>query len=420
MLPLPLAGIRVLDLTTVWAGPYATRLLGDMGAEVLKLEGPSLWDALRDIHNLPDDPAAYDKCAFFNHLNRNKFGFVLDLATAEGRDLCLRLVRTCDAVIENYRPDVMGKLGLDYDDLRAVKPDIILISMPGHGKDGPEADQGAYGTNVEQVAGLASLQGYPDRGVHRSGVAYGDPISGVFAAAALVVALFQRRETGRGQYVEVAEREALTAMIGEQVLAYQLTGVVPGPRGNGDTSMAPHGVYRCAGEDDWLALAVENDAQFAALCGAIGRPELARDPRFADVVSRYRHRDELDAPIGAWSALLLSSEAAALLAAAGVPAAPVVVPGALLDNPHLSARGLFELVAHRRAGVWPVDGPVWRLSRTPASIRLPAPSFGEHNRYVFGDLLGLSDDQAADLAKAGVTSDAPRPGGRTASDRRIE
>jgi len=408
MLPLPLYNVRVLDLTMVWAGPYATRILGDLGAEVIKVEGTRNWDLLRDLHLLGQEPQAYDKSAYFNNLNRNKFGCTLDLSHRRGRELCLKLAAKCDVVIENYRPDVMRNLDLEYDAFRAVRPDIIMVSMPGHGKDGPEADRIAYGTNVEQLGGLVSIQGYADRGPHKSGISYGDPMSGIAAAGAIIAALFRRRSTGQGAYIELAQREALTTLLGEKLLEYSMTGRIPGPTGNKHAWMAPHNVYRTAGSDDeWVAIACRDDADFGRLCSVMGRPALAADPRFADLLSRYKNQAELDAAISEWTGTLTARQAAEALSAAGVPASPVNTTPMLYDDPHLRARGLFEMVAHRVAGTWEVDGMPYHYSRTPAHVRLPPPAFAEHNDYVFGELLGLSGDEIEGLRAAGVIGDAP-------------
>lgn len=410
MLLLPLQGIRVLDLTMVWAGPYATRILADLGAEVIKVEGPSNWDLIRDLHILgPDVERAYDKSAYFNHLARNKLGCTLDLGRPEGRDLCLRLGAKCDTVIENYRPDVMANLGLDYEAFRELRTDIIMVSMPGHGKSGPEAMRIAYGTNVEQLGGLVSVQGYADRGPHKSGISYGDPMSGIAAAAAVIAALFHRRATGEGAYIELAQREALTTLLGEKMLEYSMTGRVPGPQGNRHVSMAPHNVYPCAGDDEWVAVAVENDDQFESLCRVMGQPHLARDPRYADVVSRHRDQGELDGVVAEWTRTHSASAVAAALTAAGVPSSPVLGSAGLYENEHLRARGLFETVAHAVAGVWEMDGMPYHFSRTPANIRIPPPAFGEHNDYVFRDLLGLSEEEVEALRASGVIADAPLP-----------
>ncbi len=418
---LPLSGIRILDLTMVWAGPSATRLLADMGAEVIKVESARSWDMLRSLHFLSGSPPGwYDKAAYFNHNNRNKYGITLDLQSARGRELALQLVAKSDIVFENYRADVIGKLGLDYPDLRAVREDIILVSMPSHGKSGPEKGNVAYGTNVEQLAGLASLSGYPGMGPHKSPIAYGDPNAGAIAAAAALAALIRRSETGEGQHIEVAQWEAMIGNIGEFVLAWQMyVAATPDADidawseeqriGNRHRSRA-QGVYACATEDEWVTVSVGSDAEFGAMCAVIGQPELVRDGRFADVVSRRHNHDEFDAIVAAWTATRSQYDAARELQAAGVSAAPVLKIQKLMQDDNLRARGFWETVAHPAAGEWDMEGPVWRMSRTPGHVRMPAPMFGQHTAWVLGELLGLSPDEIAALEAEGVTAREPNAG----------
>jgi crotonobetainyl-CoA:carnitine CoA-transferase CaiB-like acyl-CoA transferase len=408
---LPLHGVRILDLTMVWAGPVGTRLLADMGAEVIKVESARSWDMLRSLHFLGGQTERWwDKSAYFNHNNRNKYACTLDLQTERGRELALRLAAMSDVVFENYRADVLTKLRLDYDDLRAVKRDIILVSMPSHGKTGPESHHVAYGTNVEQLAGLASLTGYPGMGPHKSAIAYGDPNAGMLAAAAALAAMQHRRRTGEGQHVEVAQWEAMIGNIGEFVLEYGMSGAQPDAIGNRHVSRT-QGVYACALDDGqkdaWVAVSVGSDAEFAALASAIGRPELARDPSFADVVSRRRNNDKLDEFIGAWTSQRTQRAAAHALQAAGVPAAPVLRIPDLMADEHLRARGFWETVSHPAAGTWDMEGVTWRMSRTPGHVRVPPPMYGEHNDWVLRDLLGLDDAAIAALEAEGVVSREP-------------
>ena len=430
---LPLASVRVLDLTMVWAGPYGTRILGDMGAEVIKIEAVNFYDQLRNLGFLPPGTeVGWNKAAYFNHNNRNKLGCTLDLASARGRELFLGLVATADVVIENYRAEVLDRLGLGYETLRAVKPDIILVSMPGHGKSGPEKDYVAYGTNIEQLAGLVSLSGYLGGGPQKTGISYGDPMSGTAMAGAVALALIHRHRTGRGQYVELAQREMLMSLIGEYFVAHSMNGRQPPPLGNRHLFHAPHGVYRTrnapwgmgnepAGPasdsafpiphspfvEPWIAIACEDDAQFASLCAVMGRPELARDPRFADEPARYHNQDELDALIGAWTAGLDKMEVFGRLQAVGVPCGPVQSAPEVFYDPHPRARGFFERVAHPDAGVWDMEGPVYRLSRTLAHIRINAPRFGEHNAYVLEHLLGRPAAELPELEAADVIGTRP-------------
>jgi crotonobetainyl-CoA:carnitine CoA-transferase CaiB-like acyl-CoA transferase len=408
---LPLYNIRVLDLSKVWAGPYCTRLLGDLGAEVIKVEAPNSWDLSRSLSLLPPETERpYNKSGYFMEYNRNKYSCVLDLAQPGGRDLALRLVAKSDVVVENYRADVMEGLGLGYDALREAKKDIILVSMPSHGLWGPDAHRIGYGTHVEQLSGLVSLSGYPDGPPQKSGISYGDPIAGVTAACASLAALLYRRWTGEGQHIEVAQMEAILPFVGEFFLEQTMTGKEPPRRGNRHRSMAPHGVYPSDGNDDWVAIAVANDEQFAGLCRAIGRPELAEDQRYADVVSRYRNQDDLDAVVSEWTKQRSHRDAAGALQGEGVPAEPVLEIPELVDDPHLRARQFWEDVTHLEAGTWTTEAPSWRFERAPLHVRLPAPVFGEHNDYVFGDLLGLSEADISALERDGITSREPRPG----------
>jgi crotonobetainyl-CoA:carnitine CoA-transferase CaiB-like acyl-CoA transferase len=370
MYRLPLSGIRVLDLTTGWAGPYAGRLLGDMGAEVIKIEPVRDRDVTRSS-DLPggDGEKGHNRSGYFNHLNRNKLGCTLELSHARGREPFLKLVALSDAVIEDH--GAMEDLRLSYEALRQARPDIVLVSISVRGKDGPQA--------------------------------------GISAAAALCAALLYRRRTGRGRWVEVAQRESMASLMGELFVGFSMNRRQPPLLGNRHRSMAPHGCYPCAGppEAGWLAIAVASDSEFAALCRVMGRAELAADPRFADVVSRYRHQHELDEVISAWTKGKTPQEAAPALQGAGVAASPVASVADLMEDPHLRARGFFEKTAHPEAGVRDMEGVPWRLSLTPAHVRLNAPCFGEHNDYVFRHLLGLSTEEVADLERQGVTGREP-------------
>jgi crotonobetainyl-CoA:carnitine CoA-transferase CaiB-like acyl-CoA transferase len=405
---LPLHGIRVLDLTMAWAGPYGTRLVADMGAEVIKIESVDNWDVLRALNGQrPDVERVWDKSPYFNAINRNKYGIALDLSNPRGRDLFLRLAATSDVVIDNFRAEVMDNFGLTYEVLAETNDQIIVLTMPGHGNSGPERDFVTYGTTIEALSGLAHLSGYEGGPPHKTGIAYPDPLAGIAAAAAVALALWDRRRTGRGQYVELAQRENMISVIGEFIVAFSLNGREPPRRGNRHSSMAPHGCYACQGEDQWLTIACENDAQFIALCSTIGHPELPHDGRFADVVSRCRNQGALDEIIASWTRELTTEAAAEALQAAAVPAMPVLSVPEVYEDPHLRARDFFEPVSHAVAGVWNIEGPHWRMSESPAHIRLPAPSFGEHNRYVFSELLGLTDEEIAKLEAEGITGTTP-------------
>ena len=405
---MPLEGVRVLDLSAVWAGPFGTRLLADYGAEVLKVESPRQWDQLRALGGIPrTEPRWYNRSGYFNHNNRNKSAFALDLRSDLGRETLLQLAAVSDVFIENFRADVTDKLRLSYEDVRAVNPAIIYVSMPGHGKTGPEKDFVAYGSNVEQLSGLVSLSGYEGGEPMKTGISYGDPMAGTALVAAVALALRRRRLTGEGGYVELAQRESLMSFVGEALVDYSLNGIERPPIGNRHPHLAPHNCYRSAGEDAWVTIACENDAQFAALCRVIERPDLAVDPRFATNAARKANEADLDAEIDRWSSARGHYEAMFLLQRAGVPAGAVLTIPELMADPHFRARGAWVEQTHVDAGTWEMEAPPWKLSRTPGGIRLSAPGFAEHNSYVFRDVLHLDDEYIARLYAEGVTSDDP-------------
>jgi crotonobetainyl-CoA:carnitine CoA-transferase CaiB-like acyl-CoA transferase len=404
----PLTGVRVIDLTMVWAGPFGTRMLGDYGAEVIKVEAPRQWDLLRALGLTPRDvPRWFNRSAYFNHNNRDKYGFALDLSGDRGREMLLRLCEVSDVLVENFRADVMDKLGLTYDAVRERNPNIIYVSMPGHGKTGPEKDFVAYGSNVEQLAGLVSLSGYEGEGPMKTGFSYGDPMAGTALVAAVAMALRKRRHTGEGSYVEIAQRENLTAFIGEYLVDYSMNGQERLPIGNRHPHFAPHNRYRCAGDDSWITIACEDDEQFAALCGVLGLPELAADERFCSNSARKANERDLDQIIEGWTTGLGHYEAMHILQRAGVPAGAVLTIPELMADPQLRSRGAWVEQTHADAGTWELEAPPWILSRTPAHVRLPAPGFGEHNSYVLRDVLGLDEETIRRLYEEGVTSDEP-------------
>lgn len=417
MQPMALAGIRVVDLTKWWSGPMAAQILGDFGAEVIKVESTVFFDPWRggkaalNVDNYPDrEPGAHpwNRSAYFNTHNRNKLGVTLDLAHPRGREALLRLIVVSDVVIENMSARVMPRLGLGYDTLRGVRPDLIMISMPASGMTGPERDLVGFGTSLEWLSGVTQLDGYEGGPpITNTGLAYGDPVGAFTAAYALLGALSHRLRTGKGVHIDLSQMEALTLLITEALMDYELNGRIQPRLGNRHPYMAPHGIYRCAGEDDWVAIAVENDAQWRSMCDALGQPGMAADPRFVGLPDRLRHRDDLDVLVTAWTSKRSHREAMATLQAAGVPAGAVLSARDLSEDPHLGEREYFETVAHPETGKHRYPGTMVRLSATPAQIRIPAPCLGQHSELVFRELLGMSDEEIAALVESGVTGTVP-------------
>ncbi len=400
-----LKGIRVLDLTRVWAGPLATRMLADIGAEVILIEAPIDPYTGTDSTVAVVDPR--ELTPTYNEFHRNKLGITLDLSMPEGRDIFKRLVKVSDVVVENYTPRVMANFGLEYAVLAEINPSLIMISMPGYGNTGPYRDYPAYGTTLEQHAGFSSLIGYLDSGPYRTQSTYTDPLAAINAASAVTLALYRRRRTGRGQYIELAQVETSVCFLGEPLLDFAMNQRPPERRGNRHPSMAPHGTYRCLGDDAWLSIAIGNDEEWGAFVDVIGHPLWTDDPRFADQLSRWRHQDELDKLVAEWASQQEHRHVMHLLQRAGVAAAAVLNAQELLEDPHLTSRAYFSEVTHPKTGTHPYPGLPVRLSEMPPGPRLPAPCVGQHSRYVLAEILGMSDEETAPLFEAGVTSEGP-------------
>jgi len=402
---LPLDGVRVVDMTWVWAGPYLGSLLGMLGAEVIKVESRSRPDFFRRFVVWPLADAEPEELGpnegmMFNTVNLSKLGVALNLVRPEGVDLIKRLVAVSDVVIENMRAGILKRMGLDYEALRAVNPRIILLSSSARGGAGPEAHYAGYASVHHAVGGGTYITGYPDG---PPGYAIGDVdlMNATAGAFAVVAALYHREETGEGQFIDFSQCEGVTALIGEVLLDYQMTGRIPGRKGNSDDFMAPHNLYPCWGTDRWLAIAVETDEEFAALARVMEKPELADDPRFATAAARKRNEAELDAVISEWTRLRDRDLMARQLGEAGVAAAPSRDARDLMRDPHLRARGVFVELDHPETGPRDFVGLPWQMSGCQPALKR-SPLLGEHNDYVFGQLLGLDEAEIARLKKSGV------------------
>lgn len=404
-----LPDVRVIDFSMVWAGPLATSLLADLGAEVIKVESCRRPEVIRSGY-LPDgEPGErpYNRGGYFHQLNRNKYGIALDLTYTAGIEIAKTLVKTADVVIENFTPRVMGGFGLDYESLRRIKPDIIMLSMPGFGRDGPYRDFLAYGNITEPMAGLADLTGYPDGPPMRAGLAYGDAVSAFHGAYAILLALHHRRRTGAGQHIDLAQRECLTRLVGKAILEYSFNRRVPRRQGNQHSSIAPHGCYRCKGEDAWITIAIATDDEWKAFRRVIGDPEWARDTRFDDMVGRLKHQEEMNQMIEAWTRGLDHCEAMIILQNAGIAAGAVLSSAEIFADPQVLARDALLTIEHPEADARLHRGVPVRLSKTPGMVKMPAPCLGQHNREILQGLLGLSDEAIEKLTEDGVIGTTP-------------
>jgi crotonobetainyl-CoA:carnitine CoA-transferase CaiB-like acyl-CoA transferase len=414
----PLAGIRVVELTTAWAGPMAGRILAFLGAEVIHVEAPTrvnswrLNKEARNPVNFPDRVAGarfFDRAFLFNSQNVNKRSLILDLKAAGGTAALLRLLAVSDVLLCNFRPGLLARLGLGYETLRAQKPDIIVAEMPAFGTAAPMAGYAALGPTMEMAAGMSSLVGYPDGAPTTTGPSYSDPIGGFNAAAAILTALHHRQATGEGQVVEIPQVEAAMQFIGEELLWSFAHGADRARDGNHVPDAAPHDAYAAQGEDEWVAIAVGSDAEFAALCATIGEAGLAADLRFAAFAARRTNQDELRAPIERWTAARDKHDAARLLQAAGVPAAPVCNARDVAESDYLAARGFFTVLTHPDAGIHKHPGLPIRLSRTPGAQRRAAPCFGADNHAVLAEI-GLTPDEIRALEASGALASVPLEG----------
>lgn len=399
---LPLEGVRVVDMTWAWAGPYCSLQLAHLGAEVIRIESHLRPDMNRRVPPYPDNQPGLNRGGSFNQWNQGKLSLSVDLTRAEGTDLVRALVAKSDIVVENYSPGVLERRGMGYERLRQDNPGLIMISLSGYGATGPTSHYVAYGTPLVMISGLASLSGYQDGPPSEVGLSYADPNAGLHGAFAVLAALWRRDQTGEGQYIDLSQWESLLAILPEGLMSQVLTGGQPERMGNRDRHMVPHGYFRCRGEQRWLSISVADDQQWRALCGVMGRPELAADSRFATAPARKQHEDALESVISAWTVENDATDLTARLQAAGVAAFPVQDCRDLVEDEHLESRGFFARLPHPEVGVRIHAGIPWRLSDTPLAVRRPAPLLGGDNEYVVRVIIGRTDAEFEALTASGV------------------
>ena len=397
---LALKGIRVLDFTWIHAGPSATRILSDQGAQVIKVESNQ---ALAVVGGAASNTAR--GLGQRHNWNAGKSSISLNMKTEAGKELARRLVSVSDVVAENFSGRVMPSWGLNYESIRRIRPDIIMLSMSGFGRTGPWKDRVSYGQTLQAWSGFTNLTGFPDTRPSGPASAYSDAVGGMAGAQAVLLALIQRAHTGRGQWIDVSQMESISTLLGPLALELsvnkndvQRTGNRQ-PHGGG----APHGAYRCQGDDRWLAITVFNSEDWDAFVLALGSPSWALEPRFATTESRLEHADELDKLVEGWTLEQNAEEAMHLLQAAGVAAGVVQTGKDIAENdPHLRERGIFQQVPDASGVLQTIERAPYKLSRTSGEVTNGAPEFGADQDLVLREILGVDEEELAEMAIAGA------------------
>ncbi|HET9889443.1 MAG TPA: CoA transferase, partial [Mycobacterium sp.] len=406
---LPLSGVRIVDLTAFWAGPAATHLLAAFGADVVKIESIQRPDGIRYSGGMRTDVDDWWEYGWvFHAMNTNKRSVTLDLGSERGRGLFTELVAGADVVIENFSPRVMEQFGLTDDVLRKVNPKLVFARMPAFGVEGPWRERVGFAPTMEQIAGLAWVTGLPEAPpVTPRGAC--DPLAGVHAAFAVLAALNFAERTGTGQLVELPMLETVLNATAIQAIEAQVFGVTLSRRGNRGHSAAIQNIYRCAGSDDWIAITVGDDAQWQALVELMDRPAWCEDEELSTIAGRHSRADDIDGRLADWFVGQSRDSTVELLAGAGIPAAPVVSPSLVTDNPQLRERGFFEALHHGSTGLglYPCP-PFARLAGQDSWLLRPPPKLGEHNEEILRDRCGLTDEELTRLAAGGVIGTRPK------------
>lgn len=426
MAGLYLEGIRVVDITVVWAGPYATQILADWGAEVIRIESCQHWmvhtrgtqarppqETINRQTSLPwyrgypgwkAHPRSWNRFPWFNTHARNKLSMTVDLSRPEGMDIFWRLIGKADIFIENNSPDTLDKMGITYEKLQEQKPDIIMIRMPGWALTGPYRNYRAFGSHMEHTCGHSAIRGYRDLPpTSLTSAFHCDAVSGGTAAFAAVMALRQRERTGKGQLIEIPQIESMIPQMGQSIMDYTMNGRVQQTVGNWDPSLAtaPHNCYRCQGDDRWINITVTSEKEWQALCRIMGDPPWTKEDRFADAQSRVKNQEALDGLVEEWTIRQDPVTLMHRLQAAGVPAGAVFNAEDAYKDPQLDERGFFQPLTQEDCGTHLYHGLDWKASKTPNALRLPPCRLGEHNEYVYKKVIGVSDEEYARLEKEG-------------------
>jgi crotonobetainyl-CoA:carnitine CoA-transferase CaiB-like acyl-CoA transferase len=418
---LPLEGVRVIDLTVVFAGPFATWLLGSMGAEVIMVDSIHHWPDMRRFFMMWPTPAMkegrdpkrypnmdygerpWNRSAFFTRVGWNKKSCCINLGDPKGKEIFKRLVAVSDVLIENNSANAMDHLELGPDVLMKVNPRLICINMPSYGRTGPYKDYVGWGDNAEALTGHHWVRGYDDEAhpIHNTGVYHMDSTGGATAALAAIMGLRKRKQTGRGTAIDFAQIESFMPQLGEIYMDYAWNGRVQRTLGNRHPT-AVQGCYRCRGEDAWVNITIHNDEEWQGLCQAMNHPAWSKEEAFSSHEHRRKNHDALDKRIEEWTIGYDKFEAFMILQNHGVPAGPVYYEGDTYRDPHLNARGFFQTIDQADTGSYRYPGFLWKMSETPMEVRNPPCTMGEHNTYVFKEVIAMSEKEISTLTEEKV------------------
>ncbi|MBI2850229.1 MAG: CoA transferase [Chloroflexi bacterium] len=396
-----LEGIKVVDFSWVFAGPLITAYLGDYGAQVIKVESHSRLDLTRVSAPYKDGISGVNRSGSFPVANNSKYGITINLKHPQASALVRRLITWADIVVENFGTGAMERLGLGYEELKKMNPQIIMLSATIQGQTGPRSTFAGYGWNTVALTGIGNLTGWPDRSPVGTLQAYPDSVVPWFGVVALLSALDYRRRTGKGQYIDISQYETTSHILAPLLLNYMSNNRVATRAGNRSPYAAPHGVYRCQGDDRWCAITVFTETEWQAFCRVLGSPSWTKNEKFASLKGRRKNEDELNRLVEQWTINYTPEDVMARMQQAGVPAGIVKTNKEIFEDPQLEHRDYFQRVEHSEIGqiyqqAWPIE-----MSESKANVR-PAPSLGEHNEYVATKILGLSDREFVDYLGAGV------------------
>jgi len=397
----PLKGIRVADFGQIVAMPFTAQILGWLGAEVILVETKHRLTT-RAWPPFAEAEPGVNRSGGFNTINNTKLGCTLNLREPQGMELAKRLISISDIVAENYSTGTMERMGIGYQDMQRLRPDVIYLSLGAFGRTGPMKDLAGFHSVINLFSGLAAVTGHTGSHPRILGGIFPDPFSGCYCVLSILEALYHRANTGEGQYIEVAMTEALATLLPEAVMEYSLNGKEAERVGNKHKDKSPHDIFRCKGNQRWVAISVDGSSQWQTLCLVMEHPEWRQDPRFAGDDNRQKNQDQLTPLIEAWTVSKSPEEVAGLLQSAGVAATPVMDSDEVLADPHMIERGFVTQVEHQETGSRPMGTVSWAIDGERPSNFRPAPLLGEHNQYVFCNLLGLSKEEVNGLVESGV------------------